>query len=101
MTAAELERTVNGSVRELPGSFETSGDVLGGLRSIVKFDRPDDYYETIAAKYEAMSMPAVDAVAREALSVDDLVYVVVGDASIVKPQLDGLGLNVETVAPAN
>lgn len=101
VTAAELERTVNGSVRELPGSFETSGDVLGGLRSIVKFDRPDDYYETIAAKYEAMSMPAVDAAAREALSVDDLVYVVVGDASIVKPQLDGLGLNVETVAPAN
>ena len=34
MTADELQRTVNGSVRELPGSFETSSDVLGGLRAI-------------------------------------------------------------------
>src|SRR3546814_9477078 len=38
-TAAELERTINSNVRALPGSFETSGDVLGGIRSIVKFDR--------------------------------------------------------------
>lgn len=100
-TAEELQRTINGSVRELPGSFETSGDVLGGLRSIVKFDRPDDYYEKLPATYEAMTAPEVDAAARKALSVDDLVYVVVGDAATVKPQLDGLGLPVEIATPAN
>ncbi|MDZ3830776.1 MAG: pitrilysin family protein [Sphingopyxis sp.] len=97
----ELERTVNGSVRELPGSFETSGDVLGGLRSIVKFGRPDTYYESLPATYEAMTTADVDAAARKALSVDDLVYVVVGDAAVVKPQLDGLGLSVETATPSN
>ncbi|WP_432768836.1 MAG: insulinase family protein [Sphingopyxis sp.] len=101
VTAAELERTVNGSVRELPGSFETSGDVLGGLRAIEKFGRPDDYYETLAATYEAMKAPEVDAAARATFSSDDLVYVVVGDAAVVKPQLDELGLPVETVSPAN
>ena len=100
-TAEELQRTINGSVRELPGSFETSGDVLGGLRSIVKFDRPDDYYEKLPATYEAMTAPEIDAAARKALSVDDLVYVVVGDAATVKPQLDGLGLPVEIATPAN
>ena len=41
------------------------------------------------------------AVRREALSVDDLVYVVVGDAATVKPQLDGLGLTVETATLDN
>lgn len=101
VTAEELQRTVNGSVRELPGSFETSGDVLGGLRSIVKFGRPDNYYEMLPATYEAMTTAEVDAAARKALSVDDLVYVIVGDAAVVKPQLDGLGLPVETVTPAN
>ncbi len=100
-TAEELERTINGSVRALPGSFETSGDVLGGLRSIVKFDRPDDYYEKLPATYEAMTAAEIDAAARQALSVDDLVYVVVGDAATVKPQLDGLGLTVETATPSN
>lgn len=100
-TREELERTINGSVRELPGSFETSGDVLGGLRQIVKFGRPDNYYETLPATYEAMTAAEIDAEARKALSTDDLVYVVVGDAAVVKPQLDGLGLPVETVSLDN
>jgi predicted Zn-dependent peptidase len=101
VTAEELQRTINGSVRELPGSFETSGDVLGGLRTIVKFGRPDDYYEKLPATYEAMTAAEVDGAARKALSTDGLVYVVVGDASVVKPQLDGLGLPVETVTLDN
>ncbi|MGQ3102021.1 MAG: M16 family metallopeptidase [Sphingopyxis solisilvae] len=101
VSQAELERTVNGSVRELPGSFETSTDVLAGLRNIVKFGRPDNYYETLPATYEAMTAAEIDAAARRALSTDDLVYVVVGDAAVVKPQLDGLGLAVETAAPTN
>lgn len=101
VSQAELERTVNGSVRELPGSFETSTDVLAGLRNIVKFGRPDNYYETLPATYEAMTAAEIDAAARRALSTDDLVYVVVGDAAVVKPQLDGLGLPVETATPAN
>ncbi len=100
-TKEELERTVNGSVRELPGSFETSGDVLGGIRQIVKFQRPDDYYEKLPATYEAMTTAEIDAAARKALSTGDLVYVVVGDAAVVKPQLDGLGLPVEIATPAN
>ena len=101
VTKEELERTVNGSVRELPGSFETSTDVLAGLRNIVKFGRPDNYYETLPAIYEAMTAAEIDAAARGALSTDDLVYVVVGDAAVVKPQLDGLGLPVETATPIN
>jgi predicted Zn-dependent peptidase len=101
VTDAELRRTVNGSVRELPGRFETSTDVLAGLRSIVKFGRPDDYYEKLPATYEAMTIGDVDSAARRAFSVDDLVYVVVGDAATVKPQLDGLGLTVETATLAN
>ena len=101
VTKEELERTINGSVRELPGSFETSADVLAGLRQIVKFGRPDNYYETLPATYEAMTSAEIDAAARKALSADDLVYVVVGDAAVVKPQLDGLGLTVETATPIN
>src|SRR3546814_13275508 len=83
-TPAELERTINSNVRALPGSFETSDDVLGGIRSIVKFGRADDYYEKLPATYEAMTAAEIDAAARKALSVDDLVYVVVGHAATVK-----------------
>src|SRR3546814_8315303 len=60
-TAAELARTINSNVRALPGSFEISDDVLGGIRSIVKFDRPDDYYEKLPATYEARTAAEMDA----------------------------------------
>src|SRR3546814_6105340 len=76
-TPAELERTINSNVRALPGSFETSDDVLGGIRSIVKFGRADDYYDKLPATYEAMTAAEIDAGARKALSVDELVDVVV------------------------
>src|SRR3546814_8198820 len=59
-TPAELERTINSNVRALPGSFETSDDVLGGIRSIVKFGRADDYYEKLPATYEAMTAAEID-----------------------------------------
>jgi hypothetical protein len=48
-----------------------------------------------------MTTAEIDAAARKALSTGDLVYVVVGDAAVVKPQLDGLGLPVEIATPAN
>ncbi len=100
VTAEELTRMANGNVRELPGSFETSGDVLGGLQTISNFRRGDDYYEKLADLYRGMTAQAVDAAARTHLRPDQLVYVVVGDVETVKPQLDGLGLPVEVVAPA-
>ncbi len=95
VTATELARTINGNIRELPGRFETSQDILGGIVSIVTYDRPDDYYETLADKYRNMTSEQLDAEARAAFVGSDLVYVVVGDAEVVAPQLEQLGLPVE------
>jgi predicted Zn-dependent peptidase len=97
-TEEELVRTVNGNVRRLPGSFETGTAVFGGVNTILNFARPDDYYEQLPAKYAAMKAADVDAAGRAKLSVDNLLWVVVGDASVVKPQLEGLGMPVEVVA---
>ena len=92
VTAAELERTINGNVRELPGQFETSNSVLGGMVNIVKYDRPDDYYETIADKYRSLTADELAETARENFIYGDIVYVVVGDAEVVEPQLERTGL---------
>ncbi|WP_128891984.1 pitrilysin family protein [Erythrobacter sp. HKB08] len=95
VTEEELVRLINGNVRELPGRFETSGDVLGGIANIVTYNRPDDYYETLADKYKALTAEELDAKALANFKGDDLVFVVVGDASVVEPQLEALGLPVE------
>ena len=94
----ELVRTVNGNVRQLPGQFETSGAVLGGIVNIVTYDRPDDYYETLSERYSSLTTAQLDDAARATLTGDDLVWVVVGDASVVREQLDALGLPVEVRA---
>jgi predicted Zn-dependent peptidase len=97
VTAEELERTVNGNVRGLPGRFETSGAVMGGLQTIVNYGRPDNYYETLAAKYEGLGSKDLDNAARAKLDPSKILWVIVGDASVVKKQLESLGLPIEVV----
>ena len=98
VNAEERERTINGQIRSLPGSFETSSDLLGALLTMDTLRRPDDYYEKLPARYRAMSAAQMDEAARAAIRPDDLIWVVVGDAAKVEPQLKGLGLPVEKVA---
>jgi predicted Zn-dependent peptidase len=101
VTGEELQRTVNGNVRGLPGRFETSGAVLGGLQTIVNYGRSDDYFETLAGRYQALKASDLDNAARAKLDPSRILWVIVGDASVVKPQLDQLKLPVEVVpAPA-
>lgn len=100
VTEAERERTVNGNTRRLAGSFETSAAVLAAMRQNALLGRPDDYQETVASRTRAMTPAQMDAAARAAIDPGKFAWVVVGDASVVKPQLDKLGLPVE-VRPAS
>ncbi len=97
VTEEERDRTINNQIRSLPGSFETSGDLLGALISLDTLGRPDDYYEKLPARYRAMKASDLDAAARKAIRPDDLIWIVVGDAAKVEPQLKDLGLPVEKV----
>jgi len=100
VTPAELERTINGNTRRLAGSYETSAAVLGALRSNDLLGRPDDYPETIAARTNALTAAQLDAAAKAAIDPSKFVWVVVGDASVVQPQLDALGIPVEVRSAA-
>ena len=95
VTAAELDRNVASEVGALPGRFETSPAVLGALQSNALFGRPDNYQETLAAIYRAQTTEGLDAAARSGINTDKFVWVVVGDASKVRAQLEPLGLPIE------
>jgi zinc protease len=97
VTPDELTRTANGSIRELPGSFETSAAVLGGLMQIVQLGRPDDYYAKLATTFRSMTATELDRAARAAIDADKFAIVVVGDAAKIKAQLEKLGLPFEIV----
>ncbi|MGE0776607.1 MAG: M16 family metallopeptidase, partial [Sphingomonadaceae bacterium] len=97
VTPAELERTVNGSIRELPGSFETSADVLGGMERNALVGRPDDYYDHVTALYRKQTIADLDKAARAVIDPAKMLGVVGGDAKSVRPQLDALGMAVQTM----
>ena len=91
----ELRRTIANNVRSLPGSFETSAAVLSGMQTNVLYNRPDDYYERLAGIYEGQTAARLDAAARAAINPNNFVWVVVGEAAKVQPQLAQLGLPIE------
>src|SRR3546814_17303641 len=92
VTAEELGRTINNQVRSLPGSFETSSQLLGAIARNATFERPNDYYETLADRYRAMNAADLDADARRYIRPNDLIWVIVGDAAKIGPPLPPLGL---------
>ncbi|MBU6253129.1 MAG: insulinase family protein, partial [Alphaproteobacteria bacterium] len=101
VTAEERERIVSGNILELPGSFETSGDVLGALQRNALYGRPDTYYTTLASRYRAMTVPMLDSAIRSSVQPDGFLWVVVGDAKIVRPQLEKLGLPIELMSSSD
>ncbi|KQS03938.1 peptidase M16 [Sphingomonas sp. Leaf357] len=101
ITQFEFDRAITGATRSLSGNFETSDDVLRAMQQNDLYKRPDDYYATITQKYKAMTLPQLDAAARAAIDPKKFVWVVVGDAKVVRPQLDSLGLPVELVSAAS
>jgi hypothetical protein len=46
-----------------------------------------------------MTQQVLDTTARQYIDADNFVWVVVGDAAVVRPQLERLGLPIEVVAP--
>jgi len=101
ITQAEFDRTIVGAIRALPGNFETSSAVLSAMQSNDLYRRPDNYYATITQKYRALTLPQLDAAARGAIDPNKFIWIVVGDAAKVRPQLDSLGLPVEVVTAAS
>ncbi len=85
-TTAEIDKIKAQRIRALPGSYETTGAVLGALISNQLYDRPDNYVQMLKQNIEALSDAQVDAAAKEIFVPNSLTWVVVGDLSkIEKP----------------
>ena len=97
VTQQELGLAVANSINGLPGEFETSGAVLQAMMNIDMLGRPDDYYQTLPAKYRAQTMASLNQAARAAIDPKGFTWIVVGDAAKVRPQLEKLGIPIEVV----
>ena len=61
--------------------------------------RPDNYYELLADRYRRQTRASLDQAARAAIAPEGFVWVVVGDAAKIRPQLKKLGMPIEEIQP--
>ena len=95
----ELARTIANNIQQLPGRFETSSAVLQGMITNDLLGRPDNYYETLAPLYRAQTRATLDQAFRGAIAPEGFVWVVVGDAAKIRPQLEKLKMPIEVIQP--
>ncbi|QIK78842.1 insulinase family protein [Sphingomonas piscis] len=95
VTQEEMSRTIANRINRLPGQFETSADVLSAMQTNALLGRPDNYFELLADRYRAKTRAGLDADLRGALDPNGFVWIVVGDAATVRPQLAKLKLPIE------
>lgn len=87
----EFNDARDGLLKGFPGQFETQSQMVSQLGRNVTFGLPDDYYSSLTAKYEALSLDDLHRVATEHVDAEHLTLLVVGDRSVVEPTLEELG----------
>ncbi len=97
MTQPEFDRAVVGTIRALPGQYETAGAVLGAMQQNDLLRRPDDYQATLPRRLRALTLSQARDAAKSTIDPKGFVWVVVGEAARVRGQLDTIGLPVEVV----
>lgn len=81
----------------MPLQLQTTEQLAARLADLVVYDLPDDYFQTYAARIEAVTRDDVNRVAREHLHIDGLTIVVAGNTDAVS---DGLrALEIGPVVP--
>ena len=92
VTAEELARIKANETLSLPGSRETLNEVGNSITDLVQFGWPDDYYNTMTGKINALTTGDLDATAKQIVHPDNLVWVVVGDRAKIEKGIRELGL---------
>ena len=83
--------------RSLPGLFETTGQAAQSVAQLFIYNLPLDYYRSLPAKIDAVTVADVRRVAGKYLVPDSMVIVAVGDRSKIEPELSKLNLGkIET-----
>ena len=92
VTSDELGKAKDLRTLTLPGRWETNRAVSRDLVSRVRYDLPDDYYDTYAASVRALDISSVSEMTQTLIRPDRMVWVVVGDRAVIQDGIADLEL---------
>jgi len=92
ITSDEVEKAQKNQTLTLAGRWETNNAVEGSIGQIVQYGLPDDYFDTYTQRVRALNMDQVSEAAHEVVHPNNLVWIIVGDRSIIEPKIRALNL---------
>lgn len=92
VTEDELRRAKAFIALQLPGRFETAGQLANQLSGLLVFGLPLEYYGTYIPRIMRITADDVQRVARKYVRPDRVSIVVVGDTKKIRPAISALGL---------
>jgi zinc protease len=101
MTPQELTLARDAIVRALPAAFETTASTVGSIGNLFLFDQPPDYYQTLPARLAKLTAAEILAATRRHLDPAKMRVVLVGDRSVIEPQLGDLEFGAPAVFDAD
>ena len=88
----ELEKTRQQQIFELPGSHETMNSIGGLYSDLLQTCLPLNFYDNYVSQVKALTIPDLDAAARDLIDPAHIVWMVVADRSQVEADLQKLGI---------
>ena len=101
LSSEELSFTQNSMIKSMLREFETLADRIEVLTRIVDFGLDEDHVAQRQAIVRDMSLDRMKELARKYVTPDRMIYLVVGDAETVLPQLESLGLGPPVLLDRN
>jgi len=92
-TQAELDKVKTNQILKLPGQWETNGAVNNSLYDLVKYNLPDDYYQTYDENVRNLSLTDLQSVSKKVVKPKQVNWFMVGDKSKIEGKLKELGFD--------
>ncbi len=90
-TEDEVLKAQESQTLALPGLWETNGSVSGSIQQLVQYDLPENYYDTYPDQVRALNVDTIADAAKEVLRPNDLIWLIVGDLSVIEAGIQELG----------
>lgn len=92
-TQEELDKVKTNQILKLPGQWETNNAVNNSLYDLVKYNLPDDYYQTYDEKVRNIVLDDLHDVSNKVVNPEAINWFIVGDKAKIAANLDTLGFD--------